>query len=105
MKWYWQHYLANDSDAENPYAAPMKASDLSGLPPALVITAEYDPLCDEGEAYAERLSSAGVPTQCTRYDGMTHGFFGQSAVVDKAKLAVAQATGALKEAFTGVGVS
>ena len=105
MRWYWQHYLASDADAENPYAAPMKAGDLARLPSALVITAEYDPLCDEGEAYAARLREAGVPTQYTRYDGMTHGFFGQSAVVDKAKLAVAQATGALKEAFAGVGVT
>ena len=105
MKWYWQHYLASDADAQNPYAAPLCATDLSGLPSALVITAEYDPLCDEGEAYAGKLREAGVPTQCSRYDGMTHGFFGQAAVVDKAKLAVAEATDALKKAFAGVGVS
>ena len=104
MIWYWDHYLANDADAQNPYAAPMQADDLRGLPPALIITAEYDPLRDEGEAYAAKLSAAGVPTQCTRYDGMTHGFFSQTAMVDKAKLAVAEASEALKKTFAGVGV-
>ena len=104
MRWYWDHYLANDADATNPYAAPMRAEDLSGLPAALVITAEFDPLRDEGEAYAHLLEAAGVPTQCTRYDGMTHGFFGQSAVMDKGKQAISEASAALKAAF-GVAVS
>ena len=104
MKWYWGHYLASDADATNPYAAPMHATDLTGLPPALVITAEYDPLCDEGEAYAGRLREAGVSTQYTRYDGMMHGFFGQSAVLDKGKQAISEATEALKKVFAQVGV-
>jgi acetyl esterase len=99
MKWFWDHYLSSDADAENPYAAPMAAKDLSGLPPALVITAEFDPLCDEGEAYAARLKAAGVSTTASRYDGMIHGFFGMSGVVDKAALAVAEAAEALKKAF------
>ena len=85
MKWYWNHYLANDADAANPYAAPMQAKDLAGLPPALVITAEFDPLRDEGKAYADRLQAAGVTTTYSRYDGMIHGFFGLPAVVDKGK--------------------
>ena len=103
MRWYWDHYLANDADATNPNAAPMHAEDLSGLPPALVITAEFDPLRDEGEAYAHRLEAAGVSTQCTRYDGMIHGFFGQSGVMDKGKQAISEASAALKAAF-GVAV-
>ena len=99
MKWYWDHYLSSDRDASNPYAAPMAAEDLSGLAPALVITAEFDPLRDEGEAYAQRLREAGVAVTSTRYDGMIHGFFGMSAVVDKAKQAVAEASSALRAAF------
>ena len=99
MKWFWDHYLSNDADADNPYAAPMAAKDLSGLPPALVITTEFDPLCDEGEAYAQRLKAAGVSTTASRYDGMIHGFFGMSGVVDKAALAVAEAAAAMKKAF------
>jgi acetyl esterase len=101
MQWYWEHYLQSPADAANPYAAPLAASDLSNLPPALVITAEFDPLCDEGEAYAQRLQDAGTPTTCTRYDGMIHGFFGMPAVIDKSKQAVAEAAAVLKQAFAG----
>ena len=99
MIWYWDQYLANDADAGNAYAAPLQAQDLQGLPTAVVITAEYDPLRDEGEAYAHRLEAAGVPTTCTRYSGMIHGFFGMSAAVDKGKDAIAQASAALTVAF------
>ena len=97
MIWYWDHYLAKDEDAANPYAAPLRAEDLSGLPPALVVTAEYDPLRDEGEAFAARLSESGVATTSTRYEGMIHGFFGMSGAVDKGREAVAQACGLLKD--------
>ena len=99
MRWFWDHYVSSDEDASNPYAAPLVAKDLSGLPPALVITAEFDPLRDEGEAYARRLQQAGVPTACSRYDGMIHGFFAMSAVLDKGKQAIAEASAALKQAF------
>ena len=99
MIWFWDHYLAKDADASNPYAAPAAARDLSGLPQALVVTAEFDPLRDEGEAYAQRLQAAGVPTTSTRYDGMIHGFFAMSAVVDKGKAAVSQAGAEMKAAF------
>jgi acetyl esterase len=99
MQWYWDHYLRNLADASNPFAAPLTAQDLKGLPAALVITAEFDPLCDEGEAYARRLQAAAVATKYSRYDGMIHGFFGMPAVLDKGKQAVAEASTALRQAF------
>jgi len=99
MEWYWNHYLSDPSEASNPYAAPLQATDLSGLPPALVVTAEYDPLCDEGEAYGARLKAAGISTVCTRYDGMIHGFFGMWAALDKGQLAIHEASAALRKAF------
>jgi len=99
MRWYWEQYLRDAADAQNPYAAPLVATDLSGLPPALVITAECDPLCDEGKAYAGRLQEAGVPTTYSCYDGMMHGFFGMSAALEKGKRAVAEASTALRNAF------
>lgn len=100
MQWYWDHYLRHPADARNPYAVPLLAQNLGGLPPALVITAECDPLCDEGAAYAQRLQEAGVPTTYSRYDGMMHGFFGMPAVLDKAQRAVAEASTALRGVFT-----
>jgi acetyl esterase len=100
MKWYWDLYLTDDADASNPYAAPLLAKDLSGLPPALVITAEFDPLRDEGEAYAQRLREAGVTVTYSRYDGMIHGFFGMPAFIDRGRIAVGEASAALKAAFS-----
>jgi acetyl esterase len=100
MMWYWDQYLREASDASHPYAAPLLADDLSSLPAALVITAEYDPLCDEGEAYAERLKAAGVPTAYTRYEGMIHGFFGMPGALEKGKQAVTEATEVLRRAFS-----
>lgn len=100
MQWYWDHYLHSPAEACNPYAAPLVAQDLSGLPPALVITAECDPLCAEGAAYARRLQEAGVPSTYSCYDGMIHGFFGMPAVLDKGKRAIAEAAAALQRAFT-----
>jgi acetyl esterase len=98
MIWFWDQYLSDKADANNPYAAPMKAQDLSGLPPALIITAEFDPLRDEGEAYAQRLSEAGVPTTCTRYSGMIHSFFNMPASIERAKEAIAEASNTVKAA-------
>ncbi|MEW6271431.1 MAG: alpha/beta hydrolase [Thermodesulfobacteriota bacterium] len=99
MEWFWNHYLRGPQDATNPYASPLQASDLRGLPPATVITAEFDPLRDEGEAYAARLREAGVPTQLRRYDGVIHGFFSMGDVVAKGKVAMQEATEALRRAF------
>jgi acetyl esterase len=75
MEWFWDHYLSSSADEDNPYASPLRAADLGGLPPATVVTAEFDPLRDEGEAYADRLREAGVEVTTSRYDGVVHGFF------------------------------
>ncbi|HUT92729.1 MAG TPA: alpha/beta hydrolase [Thermoguttaceae bacterium] len=99
MEWFWECYLEREEDGSNPYASPLRAEDLSGLPAALVITAEYDPLRDEGEAYAARLRDAGVPVTQTRYDGMVHAFFRRTALFDKAKVAMQEVADALKRAF------
>jgi len=101
MKWFWGHYLSGEAEARNPYACPASARTLSGLPPALVITAEFDPLRDEGEAYAARLREEGVPSVLKRYEGVTHGFFGWPAQLDKAKTAIAEAGSALRAAIGG----
>jgi len=99
MVWYWNHYLRDDSDASDPYAAPLQATDLSHLPPAFVISAEYDPLCDEASEYAKLLQAAGVPANHVRYDGMTHGFFGMTSVIDKGKQAIEDAASSLRVAL------
>ena len=99
VSWYRNHYLADDADAMNPLASPLLAPDLKGLAPALVITAEYDPLRDQGEAYARRLAASGVIVELTRYEGMVHGFFTMTGAVDAANHAVAQAAGALRRWF------
>ena len=99
MQWFWGHYLEEPEIGANPWASPLREPDLTDLPPATILTAEYDPLRDEGEAYAARLRAAGVPTTLTRYDGMIHGFFGMTAAIDRARDAVDQAALALRGAF------
>lgn len=74
MEYFWDHYLQSDLDGQNPYASPLRARDLEGLPPATVLTAGFDPLCDDGIAYADRLESAGVSVAHRNYDDMIHGF-------------------------------
>ena len=96
MEWFWGHYLGSEADRTNPYACPAYATTLRGVAPAFVITAEYDPLRDEGEAYAARLREEGVQVVLRRYDGVTHGFFGMPAQLDKAKAAIAEAGSALR---------
>ncbi|NYJ08326.1 alpha/beta hydrolase fold domain-containing protein [Petropleomorpha daqingensis] len=88
MDWFYGHYAGGFDDPADPRLSPLRAADLSGLAPALVVTAEFDPLRDEGEAYAEALRAAGVPVQQQRYDGMIHGFFDMGPISPAAQAAI-----------------
>ena len=99
MEWFWGHYVPDPARREEPYAAPLRAKDLSGLPPAFVLTAEYDPLRDEGEAFAARLQQAGVPTRLQRYAGAIHGFFAMGLLSEVARTAIADAVAETRRAL------
>ena len=99
MRWFWRHYLKSETQGKDAYASPLLAESLAGLPPALVLTAECDPLRDEGEAYAARLRDARVPVTLTRYGGMFHGFLRMTRLLDKAKAALDEVAASLRKAF------
>ncbi|RNB86046.1 alpha/beta hydrolase [Brevibacillus panacihumi] len=99
MNWFFQQYLNGEEDKQNVLASPLLQEDLTGLPPALVITAEYDPLRDEGAMYAQRLREAGVPVEHTCYEGMIHGFFWMGGIMDKGAQAVSQVANSLRSVF------
>ncbi len=99
--WFYDQYLDQPEDAADPRFAPLLADDLSGLPPALVIVAGYDPLRDEGIAYAECLEQARVGVELTNYEGMVHGFLSLADAVDQGKIAIDQVAAALRMAFNG----
>jgi acetyl esterase len=88
MQWFWQQYLQGDAHNQNPYAVPMQAKDYTALAPAIVITAEYDPLLSDGEKYVELLARDGVATTYSCYEGMIHGFFTNMAVTPAAREAI-----------------
>jgi acetyl esterase len=94
MEWYWKQYLGG-ADGLDPEASPLRALDLTGVAPAIVQTAEYDPLLSEGEAYARRLEEAGVPVTLTRYDAVIHGFIRMPALVAEADFALAEIASAV----------
>jgi acetyl esterase len=91
MAWFMNHYAADPSHHTDPRVSPLRHHDLTGLPPAVVVTAEFDPLRDEGEAYAAELSAAGVPVEVRRFDGMIHGFFDMGGFSPAAQAAVDEA--------------
>ena len=104
MRWFWEQYLGPSSSADfkprfDERASVTHATDFSSLPPTLVITAEFDPLRDEGEIYAAKLNAAGVPATVIRYDGMIHGFIGMDALVEEAQTAVEEIARFLKIQF------
>jgi acetyl esterase len=103
--WFWEQYLADPAQATHPHAAPLLAPDLSGLPPALVITAEYDVLRDEGERYVEQLRAAGVPARLSRYDGVHHRFAELIGILDQAGKVRDEMCAWLREVFAGSGPS
>ena len=100
MVWFWDHYVPDPAARVNPYASPLRAPDLSGLPPAYVITAEHDPLREEGFDYAERLRAARVPVEHRHFGSQIHGFFTFVNVLDDADKAVADAGCAISAAVS-----
>ncbi len=97
MAWFWDHYCPDPHRRAEPYASPLRAADLRGLPPAIVITAEFDPLHDEAAAYAQRLREAGVGSRLVDYPGMVHAFMGWSSEVPQARRAIDEVGALLRE--------
>lgn len=96
-RWYWDQYAATPADLEHPDVAPLRSDRLGSLPPTLVVTAEHDPLRDEGEELARRLAESGVPVVATRYLGQVHGFWRHPSVFAAAEQALAQTAAFLRQ--------
>jgi acetyl esterase len=103
MRWFWRHFLGDERRGDEE-ASPLRRTDLADVAPALVLTAEHDPLRDEGEEYARRLRDAGVPVTLTRYEGLVHGFMRMPAVLDAAGRGIDQVASAVRDAV-GVGAA
>ena len=99
MKWYRNHYLKGLEDGKSSYASPVLCENLAGLPPAHVITAEFDVLRDEGELYAKRLQQAGNDVTCIRYNGLIHGFMSMDGILDKTNDVLTEIAKVLRSAF------
>src|SRR5262249_46280822 len=99
MDWFWDHYLRDTIDSENPLASPLRAKHLQGLVPAAIYTAEFDPLRDEGAAYATKLREAGIAVEYKCYEGLIHGYMGMQKAVGPARKALEEAAAALRRAF------
>jgi acetyl esterase len=99
MDWFTENYLPNREARLEPSASPMNASDFRGLPPAMIITAECDPLRDQGETYARKLQAAGVSVELKRDEGMIHPFFQFGGIIDTGKVAIGDAASAVHRAL------
>jgi len=99
MQWFGDQYVPELAQRADPRVSPLRAADFQGLPPATVLTAGYDPLRDEGEAYARRLQDAGVATQLLTYPGQIHGFINMLGAIDEADRALTECAAALRRAF------
>lgn len=101
MDWFMGHYMGPDADPADPRLSPIRQGDLSGLAPAVVVTAGFDPLVDQGEAYAKRLQAAGVPVVYRCYDGLAHGFTAFTGVIPCADVACREIAGLVREGLEG----
>jgi acetyl esterase len=99
MKWFWLHYLGGGAAENSPLATVLQTPDIEGVAPATVITAQYDPLCDEGNAYADKLKAAGVAVDAAVAPGMIHGFFSMSEMIPDANIWIDRAGANLAKAF------
>ncbi|MBI3247645.1 MAG: alpha/beta hydrolase [Deltaproteobacteria bacterium] len=99
MQWFWKQYLNSDADGENPYASPLRVKRLQNMTPAAIYTAEFDPLRDEGAAYAAKLREAGIPVTYKCQAGLIHGYMGMANAVEPARQARDDAAAALRAAF------
>ena len=100
MRWFWEQYCPDPGERTSPLASPLRAATLAGLPPALVVTAEFDPLRDEGEAYARALGAAGSRAQAIRYDGLVHDFFATAQLFEPSRAGFQHACRVLADALT-----
>jgi acetyl esterase len=103
MEWARDHYLNDPGEVDDPRVSPLKADDLSGLPPALVYTAGFDPLRDEGRAYADRLSAAGVKTIHREFESLIHGFAGMRGALQAAARAMDDMVAGLRHELAQLG--
>ncbi len=99
IRWFNSHYLSSDADIEDEYLSPLRSNNLADLPPALIITAQYDPLRDDGARYAEKLKENGNVVEYKCYEGMIHGFAWFAGVLDQGKSLISQVSQYLKQAF------
>ena len=100
MNWFFNHYLEEAAHWDDPQASPLLAKDLSGLAPAYIMTAGFDPLRDEGKAYADKLKAAGVPVDYVCYEKQIHGFVSMAGALDEGKQFLREAAAVLRKSFT-----